>query len=59
LGYGDDESAIERRHSFKLLRESDRKILYSNDVYFSDTEAIEPLDDHTENYSEFYASLEK
>ena len=57
LGYGDDESLIERRYGFKILRESDRKVLYSNDVYFSDNEAIEPLDEHIENYSEFYASL--
>jgi hypothetical protein len=59
LGICEEESAIERRHGFKLLRELDRKILYSHDVYFSENEVMEPSDDLVENYDKFYASLEK
>ena len=43
LGYGDDDSLLEQRQGYKLLRESDQKIFYSTDVLFKEDEEITHL----------------
>jgi hypothetical protein len=56
LGFGNHENEDVQNQGYKLLRESDRKIVYSSDVVFLEDEQITPLG-KIEDYGSFYESL--
>ena len=59
LGFGDNELDDVQNQGYKLLRESDQKVIYSSDVVFTQIIPIEPLNKTSERYVDFYESLIK
>ena len=58
LGYGDDDSLLEHKLGYKLLRELDRKIIFSPDVTFPENSEITFLEEPVD-VDKFYSSLDK
>ena len=57
LGFGDNELDEVQNQGYKLLRESDQRIIYSSNVVFTLHILIEPLNKTSERYVDFYESL--
>jgi hypothetical protein len=54
---GDGEKTTEHNLGYNILRESDRKVIYSLYVKFYEYLPIEPLENTNENYDSFYDML--